>query len=98
MSLEIVPNSEGKNYQEQAAMLSQGYEVPTAVEEVLKDILYYRKNGIYLNPKRYARTTDVTSDGHRVDAGPFFGDGLHVNYDWDDDRWHYVGLAASRKS
>ncbi|MBI4992073.1 MAG: hypothetical protein HZB99_02540 [Candidatus Harrisonbacteria bacterium] len=97
MPLEIVPNSESKTYQDQVAMLPQGYEVPTAVEEVLKDILYYRKNGIYLNPTRYARTTDVTSDGYRVVVGFFDGDGLFVFRGWDDGRGGSLGLGASRK-
>ena len=69
-----------------------------AVEEVLKDLLYYRKNGIYLNSTRYARTTDVTSDGFRVGVGSFGGDGLGVSSYWDVLRWSYVGLGASRKS
>jgi len=97
LPLEIVPNSESKTYQEQLAMLPQGYEAPTAVIEVLKELLYYRKNGVYLNPKRYARTMDVTSDGYRVNLGDFGGYGLFVFVVWDVVRWDNVGLGASRK-
>ena len=97
MPLEIIPNSEFKTYQDQVAILPQGYEVPSAVEEVLKDILYYRKNGIYLNSARYARTMDVTSDGYRVDVSFFGGHGLSVIDNWGDDGWDDVGLGAARK-
>ena len=98
MPLEIVPNSEDKTYQDQVTMLPQGYEVPTAVEEVLKDLLYYRKNGIYLNPTRYARTTDVTSNGYRVIVGYFDRHGLNVFNRWDGRRRDNIGMASSRKS
>jgi len=50
MPLEIVPNSTSKTYQEQLAMLPTDYKVSLAIEEVTKEILYYRKNGIFLNP------------------------------------------------
>jgi len=98
MPLEIVPKSENKTYQEQIAMLpADDYEVPHAIEEVTKDILYYRKNGTYLNPTRYGRCQDVTSDGFRVFVGRFDSRGLNVD-DWSDDlRYCSIGVAASRK-
>ncbi len=97
MPLEIVPKSEDKTYDDQKAMLPQDYEVPTAIAEVTKDILYYRKNGIYLNPSRYGRCQAVTSGGYRVSVGRFDGSGLLVSDDWDDDRLSRIGVAASRK-
>jgi len=102
MPLAIVSGSESKTYEEQVAMLPQSdYEVPTACEEVTKDILYYRKNGICLNPSRWGRTQAVTSNGYRVGIGGFgdgFGEsGLGVGRYWDGFRDYYVGLAASRK-
>jgi len=97
MPLEIVPESTNKTYAEQTAMLSADYEVPLAIEEITKVILYYRKNGIYLNSTRYGRCQDVASNGYRVDVGYFVSEGLNVNRYWDDFHHHSIGLAASRK-
>jgi len=97
MPLEIVPKSTDKTYAEQTAMLSADYEVPLAIEEVTKVILYYRKNGIYLNPKRYGRCQDVTSDDYRVSVGCFASERLYVGDYWVDSRNYDIGLAASRK-
>jgi len=98
MPLEIVPESADKTYAEQIAMLSADYEVPLAIEEVTKIILYYRKNGVYLNPTSYGRCQDVASDGSRVDVGCLFLEGLDVSDSWGDLRDYGIGLAASRKS
>jgi hypothetical protein len=93
----IVPNSTNTAWSDQLAMLTAGYEVPTAIEEVSKDILTYRKTGVYLNPSVYARVKDTTSGGSRVTVGYFDSNGLDVN-DWDDDGYYgHIGLAASRK-
>ena len=97
MPLEIVPNSTDKTYKEQVAMLPADYKVPMAIEEVTKDILYYRKNGIYLNPSRWGRCQDVTSGGGRVGVGGFGAGGLGVRGYWDGIRSDSIGLAASRK-
>jgi len=97
MPLEIVPNSTDKTYQEQTAMSPKEYEVPLAIEEVTKLILYYRKNGIYLNSANWGRCQDVPSDGYRVHVGRFGRDGLGVGSDWDGYRLCSIGLAASRK-
>jgi hypothetical protein len=98
MPLEIVPNSEYKNYQEQLTALPEDYEVPTAIAEVTKDILAFRKTGTYVNPKRYGRCLDVSSDGFRVDVGRFDRDGLCINDCWPGRRHGYIRLAAARKS
>ena len=52
MPQEIVQGSPGKSFEKQVAMLPPDYEAPFAVEETVKHILYYRKNGIYLNPRK----------------------------------------------
>lgn len=91
----IVPKSEDKTYGEQVRMLTADYEVPSAVAEVTKDLLVFRKPGNFVNHSRYARCECVTSDGDRVYVG-FFGDhGLDVY--WDGSRGCNIGLAASRK-
>lgn len=97
MLKEIVPGSTEKIYQEQIKMLPDEYEVPFAIEEVTKEILYFKKNGAYLNPNRYAHCQDLYSPGHRVHVGHFDQDGLAVDYYWDDRRHSDIGLASSRK-
>lgn len=97
MPLQIVPDSESKTYQDQVAMLPAEYEVPFAIEEVTKDLLYHRKNGNFLNPSRYGRCQDVSSSGSRVRVGGFGSGGLGVGGWAVDDRSDGVGLAASRK-
>jgi hypothetical protein len=92
----IVPNSTNTAWTDQLAMLPADYEVPTAIEEVSKDILAYRKTGTFLNPGVYARVNNTTSDGYRVVVGRFDGDGLSINR-WDDLGIYDVGLAPSRK-
>jgi hypothetical protein len=99
MPLEIVPESENKTYQKQVAMLpADDYEMPLAIEEVTKDILYYRKNGIYLNPTKWGRCQDVSSGGIRVYVGDFGSGGLYVGYYWGDYCCDCIGVAASRNS
>ncbi len=108
MPLEILPDSADKTYQEQVAMfdkiyqeqvamLPADYEVPHAIEEVTKVILYYRKNGICLNPTRYGRCQDVASDGRRVHVGSFDMGVLDVGDCSDGGHSCGVGVAASRK-
>ncbi len=92
----IVPKSTSTAWDKQLLMLPPAeYEVPTAIEEVSKDILAYRKTGIYLNPSVYARVNDTASGGSRVFVGYFGGDGLGIN-DWRDFDYN-IGVSASRK-
>jgi hypothetical protein len=93
----IVPKSEDKTYDEQVQMLTADYEVPSAITEVTKDLLVFKKTGNFVNPSRYARCECVTSFGDRVDVG-FSGErGLFVDFCWADGRYHSFGVAASRK-
>jgi hypothetical protein len=97
MLKEIVPKSVGKAFAEQEAMLHPEYEVPKAVEEVTKAILYYRKNGVFLNTSRWSRCSDHTPE-YRMMVGRFDGAGLNVyNLQGDGIRDHGVGVGASRK-
>ncbi len=92
----IVPKSTSTAWDKQKAMLPAEYEVPTAIEEVSKDILAYLKTGVYLNPSVYARVKDTTSDGGRVRVGRFGGGGLGIDR-WSDGGGYSVGVSASRK-
>jgi len=96
MPLEIVPNSENQTFADQQGMLPANYEVPLAMTEVTKAFLYFKKSGKYVNPNRYGRCLDLTSDGLRVGVGIFDAIGLVVDGYWDGRRVN-VGLAAARK-
>ncbi len=92
----IVPGSESKTWDQQLSMLPVEYEAPTAVEEAGKDVFCYKTSRTYLNRERYARTSDTTSYGFRVDVGSC--DPYRVVVDgWDDGPGPNIGVAASRK-
>ena len=94
---DIVPGSENKTFEEQQAMLPKEYKVPSAVAETAKDLLIYKKTGKYVNPNRYARTSDLDSGGYRVYVGNCGAGGVSV-YCWHDDyRYGFVGVGACRK-
>ena len=106
MPLEIVPNSAEKTYQEQVKMLPDDYKVPSAIEEVTKDILYFRKNGIYLdfdstraylNSAMEGRCQDVVLSSERISVGDFDKDGLVIYRHQDEFCDCSIGIAASRK-
>jgi len=94
---DIVPDSEGKDWESQKKMLPSEYEPMSAVINVTKDILCVRKTGIWPNPERYSRCEDIASDGNRVLVGSGAADGLLLG-GWDvDDPHGSFGLGASRR-
>jgi len=97
MPLHMVRGSERKSYSEQLTMLPMEYEVPTAIEELTKLLLYLRKSGQYVNVDKMARCKDTTYDGIRVQVGNFCTHGVTIMYYPDDLRYDYDGIAASRK-
>ncbi len=100
----ILPNSRRKNYAEQQAELQKydGYRVASALEKVTTLVM----NDLILRPERedigayyntYARCTDTSTSGARVEVGAFETDGLDV-VDYDvADRAGDLGLAVVRK-
>lgn len=96
MPLVIVPNSTDKTYQKQVAMLPTDYEVPYAIEEITKFILFHRKNIKYPNTSHVGRCQDaiIPVDGC-VDVGR--GPNLLIEHHLGDEAFIYIGLAASRK-
>ena len=92
----IVPKSEDKTHDDQKAMLTADYEVPSAVTESTKNLLVFRKTGNFVNPSWLARCECVSSDGNSVHVGRFGEGGLNVNLYRGAYR-SYFGLAASRK-
>lgn len=92
-----VENSTSKNWKEQQALLSKDEETPTASVLVYTIIGHFLATEERLFEKIYVRTSSLDSDGRRVLVGYFDSGGLYV-YDWyDDDRFDYVGVSASRK-
>ena len=94
---DIVPGSENKTFDEQVAILPAEYEVPSAVAETAKDLLIYKKTGKYVNSQRYARTSDLDSDGYRVYVGDCVAEGIGVSSRWGGARGDRVGVSACRK-
>jgi hypothetical protein len=93
----IVPKSEDKTYGDQKAMLTADYEVPSAITEVTKDLLVFKKTGNFVNSSWDARCECVTWDGRHVSVGDFDEDGLVVDDCLNDDCDFNLGVAASRK-
>ncbi len=101
----IVPDSKFKTFGEQKAMLPPEYEVPSAITEVTKNLLAFRKTGVYADPPKdgqdteYGRCTDIM-DGDRVCVGTLSARGQYIDHfggdhEGDDSEFH-VGVAASR--
>ena len=96
MPLSFVPGTAGLPLKEQVRFLPEEYDVPFAIEEVLKDILYFRRNRVYLNPKTHARTRDRFPHGV-AHVGCFDGSGLQLG-SWRSTLGHpWVGLGAIRR-
>lgn len=93
----IVPKSEDKIFDVQKAMLPEEYEVPYAVSEFAKNLLIFKKIGVYANPSRYARCADLDSDGRSVLVG-YFSDGVsNVEHYYKNNSNFDIGISASRK-
>jgi len=94
---EPVPNSFNQNWNEQLRLLSKDEQVPNAGEMSWFITTFYEVRGVWLFEKVYVRTSSVASGGDRVSVGVFDEGGLLVSDYWDDYRYYYIGLAASRK-
>jgi hypothetical protein len=86
-----------KTFVEQQELLSDGEFVPTVRDLVEGMIAYYRETGKRLFSDYWVRTSDVSTDGYRVDVR-FCSDGVGVFSDWDGSRSSLLGLAVARKS
>ncbi len=92
----IVPDSAGKNYDEQRAQLGDDEEVPPACELVYAVALYRLASNEELFSNIWARTSALSSHGDRVDVSFCFGR-LDVSYWLDGLRSDNLALASSRK-
>lgn len=94
---DIVPDSTGKNWKEQQALLAENEETPIVRIMVYAIIGHYQNTKERLFESTYVRCQCSSSDGNRVDVGGFGSVGLGVDYYWDDSRNDYIGLASSLK-
>lgn len=108
MLKEIVSIDTSRTYEDLGELLPPGYKVASAIEEVIKNILYFKKNGIYPNPALWALTDDfagvvegagfATPYGH-VAVGCQKSKGIAFSYSIDNI-FHTnkgIGIAASLK-
>lgn len=94
---DIVPGSENRTFNEQKRMLPVEYSVPPAVAEVAKDQFLYRKLGICVNSKCYARTASRDSVDLGVAVGACDTEGCVVTRFTSDYRNEMLGIAAARR-
>lgn len=92
-----VPNSTGKTWNEQQALLSDKEETPKARVMVYTIIGHFLATGERLFEHVYVRCSDVDSLGNRVYVGLFFSSGLYVDSFWVDSRIDFIGMASARK-
>jgi len=92
----IVPDSAGKNYDEQMAQLGDDEEVPPACELFYAMTLGKLARNEELLSGSWARTSSLSSHGFRVNVD--FYDGRLNIYGWvDGDRHDSLGLASAQK-
>lgn len=98
MPVGIVEGSRSLSYDRQVAMpcFLNEYEVPTAPARVTANVLHYLLNKKYLDTDYWARTSDKSDGGLRVDVQGYSDFGLSVVY-WNDVAYDVIGVSASRK-
>ena len=91
-----VPDSTGKCYDEQVALLGSEEEVPPACELVYAAVISKLVRDDKLFSRGWVRSSSLSSAGCRVHVS-FCGDGLVID-DWCDvARYDDLGVASSRK-
>ncbi|MDP3729762.1 MAG: hypothetical protein Q8R26_03400 [bacterium] len=98
MPLAGFPNRNGNSYKEHLRLAPPEYEPASAVEEVVKAFLYYRKTGSYLEYERQSWCKDKDNRGDRVLADSFGYTGFRLE-SHDENAWKSCGvsIALSRK-
>lgn len=97
VSLEPVPGSTNKTWNEQIGMLGKDMEVPPAAVLAYALVEHFKQTGERCLESMRLRTSSLVSDGDHVHVGVFGGAGLFVNDHWDDSRYDNLGLASSRR-
>lgn len=97
VSLEIVPNSVNKTWNEQQELLEKGNEIPPVAVLLYAMAQHFKETGERAFEEVWVRTSSCGSDGNRVNVG-FDDDGrLRVSRRWDGRRYSRVGVARARK-
>lgn len=82
------PTLDDRTYNEQVEMLLPTYELSSAIVELTKHILYFRRTGLPIKPPHWARCGDIYTNEYRVVVGC---DRL-INYDGSHQYWPAVGV------
>jgi len=96
MRKDVLPQSPGKTFQEQLALLKETEEVPRACELAYMLALYYLAQKKSLFEEHYLRCEDVVKDNTRVGVS-FFKKRLGVVYIWDKSDSPHIGITVSCK-
>lgn len=97
VSLEAVPDSLSKTWEEQQKLLDEELTVPPIAVLVYAMVEHFKDTGNRAFGDVYVRTSSLDSDGDRVRVGDFDAGGLVVDYDWDGRRGSSLGLASAWK-
>jgi hypothetical protein len=98
LRMEAVPESFGKTFPEQQALVPPGEEIPTARVVLMGMVIHFLASRKHLFPHSYVRCIDQTADSDRVGVGDFDSRGFLVGRYSDDSHYAYLGLASSRRS
>lgn len=91
----VVPGSADKDWECMRDMLPKEYEPSTPIGEITKNILFFTKNGMYLNPYRYAACISKTSPRTISMIGAF---NPRINIlPWSGFSLPNFGLSATRR-
>jgi hypothetical protein len=95
MPVGMAPKSQGISYKDQVKHL-EGYVVPSAVERVIANDLYFMLHQTFLDPEYWVRTRDQTDDGQHISVRQ---DNVYDNMGRDFDGFSKgrIGVAASLK-
>ncbi len=97
LRMEAPPETLGKTWAEQVALLTDGKEVPTARVVFLGIVLHFRATGERLHAAEWVRTADVLTNGGRLCVGDFRERGITLFHDFDGGSSDETGLAVARK-
>jgi hypothetical protein len=92
-----VPDSFGKTFAEQLALLPPDEEVPSARVVVMGMVIHFLATGECLFQDHLVRCLDVEWDGDRLIVGNSASDRLFVDCGKAGSSHDHLGLASSRK-
>ena len=97
VTIQLVPDSKNLTYDQQAALLPPEYEMPSAIERVTANLLWYLLNDAYMDSERERTTVaEKSSEGRIVECAGFPIDGLALGSAFNQST-ALRGIAASRR-